>query len=179
MSDGADASLRLFFALWPDPHCREALTQARDAGPKPRGRAIPAERLHLTLVFLGATEPDRLATVLTIAQAQAQPGFTLMLDRAGHFGGRPGCGWIGPADPPQALLALQERLQQSLESGGWRLDFRPFVPHVSLRRGGTVASPVSPIRWAVQDFVLAESRREGKRLRYRILQRFALGAGEA
>ncbi len=179
MSDGADASLRLFFALWPEPDCRDALVEARDAGPAPRGRVIPAERLHLTLVFLGATAAERLGELRAIARAQEHPGFTMLLDRAGHFGGRPGCGWIGPLDPPPPLLALQESLQQSLLSAGWRLDSRDFVPHVTLRRGGAVVPPVSPIRWPVKDFVLAESRREGRRLRYRILQRFILGAGEA
>ena len=50
---------RLFFALWPDGPARAVLAgHAARLARLARGRAVPAARLHLTLVFLGAVAPE-------------------------------------------------------------------------------------------------------------------------
>ncbi|HEX6267591.1 MAG TPA: 2'-5' RNA ligase family protein, partial [Burkholderiales bacterium] len=48
--------MRLFFAAWPPPQAAGAL--ARWARPL-EGRPVPAEKIHLTLAFLGSAQPDK------------------------------------------------------------------------------------------------------------------------
>lgn len=174
MNEAGGARLRLFFALWPPPSVRNELVRMGKAGGVRRGRAVPPDRLHLTLVFLGETPAAQLDRVKTIARSLTAPGFELSLDRVGVFGRDAGCGWLGPTQCPRALQALQAGLQDALYAGGWCQDMRAFVPHVTLRRGGPVAEPGRPIHWRVDDFVLAESRRQGGRLRYHLLERYPL-----
>ena len=52
--------MRLFFALWPPPDTAQALANwaeevARDVGGKP----VAAEKIHLTLAFLGDADPEK------------------------------------------------------------------------------------------------------------------------
>ena len=173
------ASLRLFLALWPDARVRDALLEyARQWKKRGRWRLIPAERLHMTLVFIGEADAGRdLATIQQAAGRQCAEPFGLRLDRPGHFGGRNGTAWLGPSQPPSALLVLQNELRDALQAVDVQPDTRPYVPHVSLLRGSDQAAPPAPvIDWWVTEFVLVSSRQSAGSLRYEILQRWALSA---
>ena len=78
------ASLKLFFALWPDSGTRDVL--AATAGVLRRtcgGRAPPAHNLHLTLAFLGNVPAARLPELEDLAAAVHTEPFVLELDRIG------------------------------------------------------------------------------------------------
>ena len=72
MPGAAEPAQRLFFALWPDEVARDALIRAtakavRHCG----GRPVPAENLHVTLVFLGSVATRRLPELKGLARTQA------------------------------------------------------------------------------------------------------------
>ena len=52
---------RLFFALWPDPALQAGIAETAERIARTRkieGRTIAAERLHLTLLFLGVVSSE-------------------------------------------------------------------------------------------------------------------------
>lgn len=152
--------MRLFFALRPAPGAAGLLAElgetiTRDHG----GRAVPVHKVHLTLVFLGEVDGDRVAAALDAARQAPFAPFRAVFDRVGGFR-RSGVAWVGMSRPPAELLALQERLGAGLRSRGFVLETRVFVPHVTLAR--KVARPVAgariaPIEWEVRDLELVRT----------------------
>jgi 2'-5' RNA ligase len=57
---------RLFFALWPSDAVRARLAQEAQSHAG-LGRAIPVRNLHITLVFLGGVQEERVVEVLQAA----------------------------------------------------------------------------------------------------------------
>lgn len=126
----------MFFAIWPDEPATRALAElARRVAVDARGRATAADRLHLTLAFVGhvaASDIDALAAMgRTVASRIA--AFTLALDRVGAFRDA-GIAWIGAGVPPMELLELATELKVALGSAGFRIDARDFKAHVTLAR---------------------------------------------
>lgn len=155
------ATSRLFFALWPPPDAQRALGTlavrlARACG----GRAVPAERIHLTLAFLGATSNARVPSLqAAVAGIGAEP-FELQLDCLG-FWRRKGIVWAGASRCPQALTRLVEALGARLEAEGCPRDARPFAPHLTLVRNARRAPRervLEPLDWPVSRFALVVSR---------------------
>ena len=175
------AALRVFFALWPDAGARDALSAlAGDIAARTRGRAPPAGNLHLTLAFLGDVEPTRLALLRAIgaAVAAAVPPFALVFDRVGAFGDA-GIAWAGASAPPRALERLAQLLQAALAKEGFRIERRPFHPHVTLARrcrSPAGAGSAAPIAWNVERIALNASERSPHGPRYRELVAWALGS---
>ena len=135
-SSGTGASRRLFFALWPGEAASQALARlatriALDA----RGRATAAERLHLTMAFVGPVPDSAVDTLVAIGAAIAGHvrAFTLTLDRVGSFRDA-GIAWIGTRTPPVELLELASELKLALGSAGFRVDDRDFKAHLTLAR---------------------------------------------
>ena len=150
---------RLFFALWPDPVEREALRAAfaasvRSAG----GRAVPAEHLHVTLEFLGGVEDRLLVELTTLGAALALVEEPLLFDRIDWWR-RSRALVAAPSVAPPALGALQSQLRRALSGGGFRVDSRPFRPHVTLAREVTAAPAASAasVAWRTRVFALVES----------------------
>jgi len=71
--------LRLFFALWPPRESAQALARWAAAL---QGKAIPAEKIHLTLAFLGGVEPQK--AIAAARQVRGEP-FDLPLDTAKYW----------------------------------------------------------------------------------------------
>lgn len=156
---------RWFIALRPPPRTTEALAGARDAllAAVRDGRPVEADRLHMTLAFLGtgrrdAAEIERLRSALAGIEV---PCFDFAIDRADNFRvGRHHVGWIGPREPPAELLALAGAIRARLATAGFDVDKRPFVPHVTVLRGleAPIADRSIPvIQWPVDRFVLVRS----------------------
>lgn len=172
----APATQRLFFALWPDDATRDALDRTgkwlrRHWG----GRRMRADTLHLTLAFLGDTPAAARDAFLPMIDAIRAEPFELMLDQAGRWPHNR-IGWLGCSAPAAPLADLAERLRRVLRESGVALDARPFVPHVTLLRnapGGPVPA-CAPVRWRVEDFVLATSRTDAGGARYEIAGRWPL-----
>ena len=151
---------RFFFALWPDARTAAALhdlsvSLAEISG----GRAIPAEKIHMTLAFLGALEPAALASARALAAEVNGFRFSMTLDGVGAFRNAQ-VAWAAPSQVPKELRNLQASLAAVLQESGFELEERAFAPHVTLARriGKRVPSaPMRPVEWSVDDFVLAES----------------------
>jgi len=151
---------RLFFALWPGEGVRRALVAWQREHVPASVRATHSQDLHLTLRFLGQVEEERVAELRALGEHLAMPSFQLTLDHVGHWA-RPAVLWTGPSDMPTELLSFQKRLEGELAPIGFQPEGRTFKPHVTLAR--KIRRPLSdarfePVRWHVDEWVLAESR---------------------
>jgi 2'-5' RNA ligase len=168
---------RLFFAVWPTPEVQHALGQiARRAQRECGGRAVPPSNIHLTLVFLGDLPRERLATLESIALTVRGQRFELTVDRL-EFWRHNRILWAGTRDIPEALQALAARLQDALANADFRLDRRPYVPHVTLLRNARRAPAEDrcpDVAWPVESFALIESTPRERGRVYRVLRSWAL-----
>jgi 2'-5' RNA ligase len=170
--DGA-ANTRLFLALWPDPAIRHALRERRDAWNWPRGASpVQADKLHLTLHFLGELPTERLA--------ELRRGFAVPFTPFRLSLGLPklwphGVAVLEPHEQPPELLALHARLSAALMALGLQPEARTFRPHVTLaRRAGNAAVPpeAEKLVWDISGYALVESK-PGNGGGYTVLQTYA------
>jgi 2'-5' RNA ligase len=174
MSSATSDARRLFLALWPGDRERRAIEDvARNI---PAVGQIRADRLHLTLVFLGATHPDRLACYEAVLGGLRIPRIVLTLDRIG-FWRRPRLLWLGIDDPATELQDLVGELNICLRGCGFSPEQRSFRPHVTLRRRfhgqAPTLFPGKPISWQVDGLTLVESQADRSGSSYRVLRRWA------
>lgn len=152
--------MRLFLAIWPDAAAAAALARLAQAMAQGAvGRAVPAEKIHLTLAFLGEVAEARVADVRAAAAAMRWEPVDLVFDTLGWFRGAR-VGWIGCSDPAPGLLSLQAALAQALRSRGFELDERPYSPHVTLVRKAGRPVPragTEPISWRAGELALVQS----------------------
>lgn len=153
------AAHRLFFALWPDAPNRAALARAVAAVAPAAGEAVPAENLHVTLEFLGAVPATRIGELADLGAAIVLPPTELRFDSVEWW--RHAAALVARATvPPPQLLEAQAQLRRELGARGFRVDARPFRPHVTLaRRVRTepARGPVAELRLAVRELALLES----------------------
>jgi 2'-5' RNA ligase len=94
--------------------------------------------LHLTLRFLGPTNPDRVAVLRQILDETAAEAtaFTVRVHEAGAFPSvaRPRTLWLAIQDGQSELAALATGLARRLDAEGWHRDDRPFQAHLTLAR---------------------------------------------
>ncbi|MGH2513368.1 MAG: RNA 2',3'-cyclic phosphodiesterase [Candidatus Limnocylindrales bacterium] len=145
-------------------------------------RWVRMDGLHLTLRFLGPTDPGRLADARAAVEAAGvgQGSFEVGLAGAGTFPNpvRPRVLWLGLGRGLDALEALTGRLSTALAEHGWPHDDRPVRPHLTLARSdGVAAGPLVAgrllaaaadldLRWTADRIVLFESRTGGGPARY-------------
>jgi len=143
------------------------------------GRVMRADTLHLTLAFLGDVGDARLPELGAIGRrvaARAQAS-TFILDRLGHWAHNR-IDWAGCTEMPQPLAALAGDLRGELQIAGLPVEFRPFVPHVTITRkraGVTTTLALPPLRVPVDVLLLVESRRQAAGAEYAALERWPLG----
>lgn len=170
---------RLFFALWPDEAVSAALAGHRDTiAAACQGRATLSDTLHMTLVFAGQVDDERVPLLRECGGRVRSSQFAMFVDRRSGFS-RAKVAWLGCSSPPTALDILQSALQQQVENAGFVLDNRPFCPQITMARHGrcTPADGVVPsIEWEVQSFVLVHSRAGPRGPDYRVLQEWKLAA---
>lgn len=138
---GMASPARWFVALRPDPAARDRLARiARQLATHTRGRATPAEKIHLTLLFIGeaprASESDLAALVRTLPE-----GAPVALEQIGGFDDR--LLWIGPARCPDWLRQMSDSVRQGLDALGIAYDRKRFVPHLTLVRGARSPYPAA------------------------------------
>jgi len=170
--------MRLFFALWPDDEAARALeVLALALADVAGGKAVPREKIHMTLAFLGEVGEERLADALSAGAHAHAARFQLSLDEVGSFR-RAGVGWAGCSRPPPELGALQGRLADRLAARGFMLEERAFAPHVTLARRIAKAVPparTDPIAWRADAMTLVRS--ETGTGRYVVMESWPLAAG--
>ena len=156
--------MRLFFALWPGEEVRARLARSsRELRASCGGRPVPAQRLHMTLAFLGSLEAERIAEAERAASEVVARAMSLVLDQPGYWKHNR-IVWAGASAPPPALEGLVLELRGALARSRIAFDPKPFAAHVTLLRDARKprAMPVlEPIRWEVEGFALLRSQLEG------------------
>ena len=162
--------MRLFFAAWPPPETAGALA----AWARPLdGRPIPAEKIHLTLAFLGAAQPDRAAAAARRVQGRAH---ALPIEVAKYWKHNQVV-WAGPRETPPDLAALADALHFELYRAEFILERRPFAAHVTLvRKARKPASlpPLPAVDWPIRELALVHSTLSSNGSTYETLARFPL-----
>ncbi|MCA8948003.1 MAG: RNA 2',3'-cyclic phosphodiesterase [Planctomycetes bacterium] len=97
---------------------------------------VPAEQLHVTLVFAGDVDDDVVAELRGAVEAARLEPLSFSLAGLGRFPprGEPRVLWAGLAGDVDPLLRLQAGLAERAAAAGVELDKRPFAPHVTLGR---------------------------------------------
>jgi 2'-5' RNA ligase len=137
---------------------------------------------------LGSTPADRLYAVARAVEAVARgrKGSDVSLTGLGAFPSarRARVLWVGLDDPAGLLSGLASDLDGALEPLGYRVEARPFTPHLTLARFKVPArlegllpelasSRLSP--WLVDHVELFRSHLHPRGARYESLARFPLG----
>lgn len=136
----------------------------------PVPRPVPAENLHLTLVFLGEIVETVLEDVHMALGAIRAPAVPVRFGRLDLFGGaKPRVVYAAVAEDP-ALVHLQAKVETAARRAGLAIPARRFVPHVTLatlpergldldRLARTVAGRPGPVAppFVAEDFRLFRS----------------------
>ncbi|MFW5742070.1 MAG: RNA 2',3'-cyclic phosphodiesterase [Spirochaetota bacterium] len=132
---------RLFIAVRPSDDALAEVRAAREALRERLGdeavRWVRDENLHVTLEFLGATDPTRIDDLVgAMRHAASSTDGPIGLDLAapGAFPDvrRPRTLWISVTDPNRELARLEAELRHGLTEQGYELDARPFRPHITI-----------------------------------------------
>lgn len=146
------------------------------------GRFEPAEKLHITLAFLGWVDPQQIEGIRDAmhAAASAAPPFTLTLDTVGAFPHerRPKVVWIGSRDQGALYRRLAYGARTAFEPLGFSFD-KDAVAHVTIARvkGGHAHLPMlelRPMHVHVTHIALFESLPAGPTTRYEVRDRAPL-----
>lgn len=150
-----------------------------------------AEKLHLTVVFLGHVPEENIEVLSQIGGRVASEFAPLSLavtDLGGfpHIG-RPKVVWLG-VEESEGLTRLQSRLVEEL-SPVVAIEDREYHPHVTLGRvspgspkvGAKVRAlseelALTPSPWTANELILFESTADG---RYDVISRYTFPYGEA
>jgi len=133
--------VRCFVAIdLPPPVCNYLAGLAGQFGNKGNVRWVPADQLHLTLVFAGELGPGAVDGLREEVRTVGLPPLSLRLAGLGHFPprGEPRVVWAGLGGDVEQVARLQQDLAARAERHGVPREARPFVPHVTL---GRVKSP--------------------------------------
>lgn len=179
MTAPEDATLRLFFALWPDERARRTIARlAADVARDVQGRPPREAGLHLTLAFLGEVPSSRLEALTTLGQqvASAATPFPIALERIGGTSYR--VAWLAPATYSEPLHALHRLLTDALVPVGFPPERRMFRPHVTLARDGLRSvrrGAIPAIDWQVDRLTLVASTLKRGGSDYREISAWPLG----
>ena len=164
---------RLFFAIWPGAAAsRELAAVAESLAGRFGGKPMPAEKIHMTLAFLGSLDDAGAGRAVAAASQVKAAEIRMAIDQVGSFR-RARVGWAAASRPNAALAALQDRLARELRSAGFALDDRAFTPHATLVR--KIGKPVPPapmaaVDWRSRALTLVESSGG----RYEVLESWVL-----
>jgi len=134
------AALRAFIAIDVPPAVLDTIIriQTRFKSLGLHASWVKPGNIHLTLKFLGETDPDRIPGIQNKLAETLSPfaPFQLSLGSVGVFPDtkNPRVLWVGLKDEEDALKTLQTGIEKALESIGFPREQRPFSPHLTLAR---------------------------------------------
>lgn len=153
---------------------RAALSAARAFWEKSvQAKFCDADLYHLTLVFIGNVEPERVSALKKTLEKVRWDPFAFRIGEPGSF--EKGILFAGVEEPCLGLYALQGAIAQALREDGWTFEDRPYRPHITMARQakGFGAPPeMEPVRVPVEKFALFESARVDGRLCYTPIARW-------
>jgi 2'-5' RNA ligase len=146
--------IRLFIALPISHEIRKRCEALEEIGRQKTSsiRWVDPEQIHLTLFFLGWTDPalqPKIETQIREAARESAP-FSAQVTGLGVFPkpSSPKVFWVGVSNEP-TLLALQENLSARMGGLGFSVETRPYRPHLTL---GRMKGPVPEAfkRWVTE-----------------------------
>jgi RNA 2',3'-cyclic 3'-phosphodiesterase len=163
--------------------------RANRLAPRSRIAWVTADRLHVTVRFIGHVDAERADAVRqALASPLGEVPFDLTVAGVGTFPtkGPPRVVWSGVTDGREPLLAIEQRVSERLARAGIAAEERPYNPHLTLGRvreaGGLrsaalleavgVTTPLGTT--AIAAITLFESRLSPKGPTYAALQRISL-----
>ncbi len=132
--------MRLFIAARIPREIQHEIAEFMDQFLKLPGRVkwVEPHNIHITLKFLGETDPKLLESVKAAASASATGvgAFEIALRDCGVFPNMraPRVFWIGIDDPQKKLSAIAAVLDRELTPLGFEPEKRAFSPHLTLGR---------------------------------------------
>ncbi|MDC8444935.1 MAG: RNA 2',3'-cyclic phosphodiesterase [Nitrosomonas sp.] len=153
---------RLFFAIRPDSTIQAVLNRMarKVVASEQDGRCVKPENIHLTVLFLGDVESDRIDTLREIAGSVVAQTFSLSIQGT-LFWKKNRIVMANVAHYPAALFALAGTLKTALVAAGFTCEDRKYKPHITLIRKAGAHLPMqleNPIQWDVDDWLLLQSR---------------------
>ncbi|HBZ30677.1 MAG TPA: RNA 2',3'-cyclic phosphodiesterase [Nitrosomonas sp.] len=168
---------RLFFAIQPANTIQKQLgSLAKKQAIKWGGRNIKPENVHLTLLFLGKTETDKINALRTTVTNITGKRFDLAI-RETRFWKRNQIIYAHADNYPPELFALVDAIKNTLRNAGFEFDNRAYKPHITLVRKATHHIPAviqQPIQWPVKEWLLMQSKQTHQGVRYITLDRWRL-----
>ncbi|HEY1470290.1 MAG TPA: RNA 2',3'-cyclic phosphodiesterase [Candidatus Acidoferrum sp.] len=159
----------------------------------PQTKWVRAETIHITLKFIGGTDPGNLHRIETaLAGIRSDQPVTMEFRGMGFFPNekRPRVFWIGTQSSLN-LKALAADIDQSLHQLGFPMEDRPFTPHLTLARFDTAVLPPKLAAVAKEnaarsfgsltsrEFHLIESKLKSTGAEYTTLQSFPFVSGSS
>jgi 2'-5' RNA ligase len=137
--------MRLFVAIEIDPQVVQRISQCLDElrgrvlrrSPRARVSWVSAERLHVTVRFIGETgEAEAASVAASLAPPLGGEPFEVSFRGVGAFPerGAPRVFWAGVGDGLERLAALEREVTARLDACGIRTETRSYRPHVTLGR---------------------------------------------
>jgi RNA 2',3'-cyclic 3'-phosphodiesterase len=180
--------MRLFVAIEVPSDIRSAIAAfIQEFRPiAPQTKWVRAETIHITLKFIGGTDPGNLHRIQSaLAAIRSDQPVTLEFRGVGFFPNekRPRVFWVGTEASPN-LKTLAADIDQSLHQLGFPLEERPFTPHLTLARFNAPALPAKFASAAkesaarsfgsltAREFHLIESKLKSTGAEYTTLQSF-------
>jgi RNA 2',3'-cyclic 3'-phosphodiesterase len=162
----SEPTLRLFFALWPEPGAREILSGATHAAVTEvvasGGRPIAPENWHVTLCFLGEQPNDSMARVCAAAETARAPLLSLTLTHLEFW--RDSAVLCAThavqAEQGAGVTQLAAQLAGALDANGIPHDNKPFRAHLTLARKvqNLPRAAMVPVTLRFDRFALVASR---------------------
>ena len=181
-SEGPSRRLRhrLFFALWPTAATRTRMSAALESWlVHCDGRPQRPDQWHVTLVFIGGVDAERVKDVERAGADVRGPAISLRFDRLEHWR-KPQVACLTASATPRPLFALVRDLEQVLTAHEIDFDRRDhdYHPHVTLARKVKrceCAGAVESLTWPISAFVLVESKTDRSGIRYEPIVHYELG----
>ncbi len=165
---------RLFFALWPTESLRAQLIgrRANLISDLPCHPVTP-DNLHVTLAFIGSVPAHHLPALIDVGRGVTLTPCELVFDQWAVWK-QAGVLVLAASTTPPALQQFVTGLHFCLTAAGFKLDTRPYQPHVTLARKVRTLreGQIVPLHWLVRDFVLVESLSTTAGVQYRVLATF-------
>ncbi len=169
---------RLFFALWPDQSIRKRCISVMEQL-KIYGRPVDPNNLHVTLLFLGATDPEQEQVLSKAASKTSLTPITLVFDQISYWK-KPAICCLSSREVDRAAILLAEQLRDTAVAIGMEVDLRLFKPHITLLRKSRSIPvlTIRPIVWQTNRFCLVESSATQSGVSYRVIESWQSTATE-
>jgi len=159
--------MRIFIGI-KFPNCLQEILKIQEVlrVQDPYANHTKPDNIHMTLAFLGELDAREASRVKQILEDFRQQSFEITLRHLRRLRDMA----VLEAEPEPELLSMQGKLEEELRKAGFRLERRPFYPHITLsRKTKADAKGTYEIKSTVREIILFSSERDERGLVYRPL----------